>query len=192
MSKFYRILWGSAAAVCAVAASSSAFADVYSYTESGGSGLTIANVGVAPGQAPFGATLSLNTATGTGSLVGNDVNINFTGNFAGFTGGASPMGMYNIAIQPGSAITYNGNSYGLDTTGHQDMLKFMGSSINLWAEWQSASCPACAILGDTVGNISSSSTSGGTAVPEPGMVGLMGLGVMALAFRRRIAAVAAA
>ena len=45
MNKFYRILLGSAAAACAVAASSSAHADVYSYTESGGSGLTIANVG---------------------------------------------------------------------------------------------------------------------------------------------------
>ena len=101
------------------------------------------------------------------------------------------MNMYNISVLPGSAITYQGNSYGLYSAGHQEMLKFMGSSINLWAEWQSASCPACAILGDTVGNISSSSTSGGTAVPEPGMVGLMGLGVMALAFRRRIAAAAA-
>jgi len=192
VSKLYRILLRSAAAFCAVAASSNAYADVYTYTENGGEGLTIANVGIAPNQGPFSATLQVDTATGTGSLVGNDVNIDFTGNFAGFTGGASPTSMYNISILPGSSISYQGNNYTLDPNGHQDMLKFMGSSINLWAEWQSATCPACAILGDTVGNISSSSSSGGTAVPEPGMVGLMGLGVMALAFRRRIAAAVAA
>ena len=192
MSKLYRILWGSAAAVCAVAASSSAYADVYTYTESGGSGLTTFGVGPAPGQGPFNATLTVDTAAGTGSLVGSDVNVDFSGNFAGFMGGASPMDMYNISILPGSSLSYQGNSYTLDPAGHQPMLEFLGSSINLWAEWLSPSCPGCAALGDTVGNITSSSTSGGTSVPEPGMVGLMGLGVVALAFRRRIAAVAAA
>lgn len=190
MSTFYRIAWRSAAAICAVAASSSAYADVYSYTESGGTGLSIADVGAAPGQAPYAATLTVDTSAGTGSLVGNDVNVSFSGDFSGFTGGSSPSNMYNISILPGSSVTYQGNSYS-ETGGHQDMLTFLGTSINLWARWQSASCPSCAILGDTVGNISSSSTSGGTSVPEPGMVGLMGLGVMALAFRRRFAAAVA-
>ncbi len=187
MSNLYRMLWVGAAAACAFAAGSNAYADVYSYTESGSPGLTIANVGPAPGQAPFSATLTVDTATGNGSLVGNDVNVSFNGNFSGFTGGAMPMDMYNVTILPGSTISYQGNTYTLDQTGHQDMVTFLGTSINLWGEWLAPSCPSCQMLGDVVGNISSSTSSGGTAVPEPGMIGLMGLGVIGLVFRRRIA-----
>lgn len=195
MTNLSRTLWASAAAICALAAASNAHADVYQYTETGGPGLTIANVGVAPGQGTLNGTLTVDTAAGTGSLVGtagngNSFDINFTGHFGSFTGGASPLSSFMIMIQPGSDIVYGGKTYSLVDTGasHPDMLNFeTGKAIRLWAEWQDTGCASCKVLGDLVGTIS----SGGTPVPEPGMVGLMGLGVLGLAFRRRIAAIAA-
>ncbi len=173
-----RTLWMSAAAICALAAASSAHAGVYQYSETG--------VGNTNGAKT--AELTVDTTAGTGSLIGSGLNISFTGDFSGFTGGAAPSSMYSITIASTSSITDNGHVYTLvdPATVHPDMLKFQGSTINLWATWQS---PGYSNLGDTVGTISSSST-GGTAVPEPGMVGLMGLGVLGLAFRRRLANVA--
>jgi hypothetical protein len=198
----------SSAAMLGLLAGASAHAEVFDYTLSGGQGLTDYGVGTAPGQVPYSAQLTVDTTAGTGSLVGDGgaINVSFTGNFSGFMGGSSPMNMYDIAINPASSIMYQGNSYSLVNTGaaHPDMLEFMGSSINLWAEWSAAGCNSCSLLGDTIGNISSSSggmtssggttssggmtSSGGTSVPEPGMVGLMGLGMVALMVRRRKAA----
>lgn len=190
MSKLSRTLWASAAAISALVTASSAQAAVYSYSESGGEGLTFFNVGPATPQNPFSATFTVDTSTGKCSVIGSGVDVTFTGNFSAFTGGSSPSGTYNVTIDPTSNIVYNGNTYTLVATPtHADMIIFQGSSINLWGEWAATGCGSCQNLGDTVGNISSSST-GGTAVPEPGMVGLMGLGVLGLAFRRRLANVA--
>ncbi len=173
------------AAGLAVAVAAPAQATIYDYTMAGNSGLTIANVGVLPGQPPFTGNLLIDTAAGTGTLTGDNgaININFTGNFAGFMGGAAPMNMYNVVINPASSITVGGHTYSLvaPASTHPDMVEFMGSYINLWAEWSSPGCSTCKILGDTIGNI----TGGGTPVPEPGMVGLMALGVAGLAWQRR-------
>lgn len=179
MTNLSRTLWASAAAVCALVGASNAYADVYTYTETG-----VGNTG-----GSHTADLTVNTATGAGSLIGSGLDINFTGNFTGFTGGAAPSSMYTISILPGSSISLGGTTYSLiaPPTSHPDMLEFQGKSINLWAEWSKTGTATGTILYDTIGGISSSSTSGGTSVPEPGMVGLMGLGVLGLAFRRRIA-----
>lgn len=178
-------------------AGTSANAEIFDYTMSGNTGMTIVNVGTLPGQQPFTGDLQVNTTTGTGTFTGDGgaINIAFTGNFAGFMGGASPMSMYNIAIDPSSSINFGGHTYSLinPDASHPDMLEMEGSYIKLWAEWSAPGCASCQILGDINGGISSSSggtSSGGTAVPEPGMVGLMGLGVVAMMLRRRKTAVA--
>lgn len=170
-------------------AAAPAHAGIYDYTLSGGPGITTYGVGSAPGQGTYSADLKIDTTAGTGTLIGDGgaVNVSFTGNFAGFAGGANPLVTYSVVIDPSSSITYGGHTYGLLNTApaHVNMIQFQGSSINLWAEWTAAGCPSCSLLGDTTGNISSSTSSGGTAVPEPGMVGLMGLGAAALVWRRR-------
>ena len=183
-------------------AGTSANAEIFDYTMSGNTGMTIANVGTLPGQQPFTGDLQINTTTGTGTFTGDGgaIKIAFTGNFAGFMGGASPMNMYSIAIDPSSTISFGGHTYSLvnPDSSHPDMLEFEGSYIKLWAEWSAPGCASCQTLGDINGGISSSSggttsggtTSGGTAVPEPGMVGLIGLGVVAMMLRRRKTAVA--
>ena len=62
-------------------------------------------------------------------------------------------------------------------------------SVMLWSYWGPAGCDKCTNIGDYVYKAVSwqtvPSSSGGTSVPEPGMVGLMGLGVMGMAFARR-------
>lgn len=187
MKRISRTALASLATLALLTIGGTAHADVYTYTESGSPGLQTYGVGAAPGQVPFNATLTVDTAAGTGSLVGDSgaINIDFTGNFAGFMGGATPMNMYNISIDPASSISLSGHNYVFDAAGgHQPMLEFLGKTINLWAVWNAPGCASCSLLGDTVSNITSSST-GGTAVPEPGVAGLIGLGVLALAFRRR-------
>lgn len=174
----------------ALAATMPAHAAIYDYTLGASNsmpynGLTIANVGTAPGQPLFNADLKIDTTAGTGTLIGDSgaINIAFTGNFSGFTGGSSPMSMYNIVINPASSITYAGNTYSLvnPAAGHPDMLSFDTTYINFWAEWTASGCSTCKMLGDIDGYI----TGGGTPVPEPGMIGLMGLGVAGLVWQRR-------
>ncbi|MBS0253679.1 MAG: PEP-CTERM sorting domain-containing protein [Proteobacteria bacterium] len=99
--------------------------------------------------------------------------------------------MFNINMPATSTITAGGVTY-YANQGHQQMLEVFSNSINLWSYWGSAACPSCAQQGDQVFGLSGSyshtpagGSSGGTAVPEPGMLGLMGLGAAAMAFRRR-------
>ena len=182
MRMFAKLLLG---AGLAMAAAAPAHATIYDYTLAGNNGLTVANVGVLAGQPAFTGNVQIDTTAGTGTFTGDNgaINISFTGNFSSFMGGASPMSMYNIVIDPTSSISFGGHTYTLvsPTSSHPDMLEFQTTAINLWAEWAASGCASCKILGDTTGNI----TGGGTPVPEPGMVGLMGLGVAALVWQRR-------
>jgi hypothetical protein len=91
--------------------------------------------------------------------------------------------MFDIAITPASSLSYLGNTYRV-ASGHQPMLELFGDNINLWAVWNVPGCHNCPVLGDVLKNVSSSST-GGTQVPEPGMIGLLGIGAAALVWRRR-------
>ena len=149
-------------------------ADIYTY------GLSAGGAG---GQA---ATLTIDTVAGTGSVIGGAINAAFTGNFSSFSGGTAPSGMFNIAMPATSTITSGGQTFYANAT-HQQMLDVYASSINLWSYWGSAACPSCSSQGDQNFGLSGSytHTPAGTSVPEPGMFGLMGLGVAALAFRRR-------
>lgn len=182
-----RFLKGMVAAVIAgagmLAAAGTAQAAVYSYGLTGGEGFTIFGVGTAPNQPNTDGTLKIDTTAGTGSVIGSAINAAFTGDFSTFTGGPAPSGMFNITLSPTSTLSYLGQTYTPDAR-HQPMLELFGNSINLWAVWTAPGCVNVATLGDTLKNISSSST-GGTSVPEPGMVGLMGLGAAALVVRRR-------
>lgn len=187
-----RILKSMAAVVAAgaIAVAGQAQAAVYSYGLTGGAGFTVYGVGTAPGQPNTDATLTIDTTAGTGSVIGSAINAAFTGNFSSFTGGAAPTGMFDISLLPSSTLTYKGSTY-KPQAGHQPMLELFGTNINLWAVWTAPGCGSCATLGDVLKNVSSSST-GGTAVPEPGMIGLMGLGAAALVWRRRRSAMPAA
>jgi len=154
-------LLAAAAALAALTTANAVSAAVYTYTESTGDVLTI------------------NTTSGTGTLVGPTGNVSFSGNFSSFTGGATPnLSGMNITITPTSYLNY-GNQYNTNTyiapqTGvkytliaptstHPDMLTITNGSVMLWAEWQGNNG---IILGDqtstTTGYTPPSTTSGGT------------------------------
>lgn len=151
------------AAVAALAAVSPASAATYSYTMTNNSVLTI------------------DTTAQSATFKGSDINAAMTSaDFATFTGGLAPTFTATLATLTGTRII-NGVSYN-PNPGHVYMLKFMGSSVNLWSLWGPGPQG-----GDYVTTIQNYST-----VPEPGMVGLLGASVAGLAFaRRRRKAVAA-
>lgn len=141
-----------------------------------------------------GGTMTIDTVAMTGSIIASDVNATFSGaGLASFTGGFNiPTFGTNISITPGSTRIYGGQTY-YSNTNHQQMLEtgnYPGmagagtNKINLWTYWGTAACPSCNILGDYTGLVVSSST-GGTAVPEPGMLGLMAVGLFGIGFARR-------
>lgn len=140
------------------------------------------------------SVLSIDTSAGTGSLKGSDINATFTGDFTSFAGGFDlPDFMANITIDPNSTRIYRGGTYSL-APGHQPMLKTgsfaytnaPANAVNLWATWSNPGCANCSPLGDYgVTAVSSSTSSGGAAVPEPGMIGLFGLGLVGLVLGRR-------
>jgi hypothetical protein len=74
------------------------------------------------------------------------------------------------------------NPLNVNTT-HPQKLIIQGANVNLWAWWGNP-----IIGGDyltTIKSYSVNSTSGGTPVPEPGMLGLFAAGLAGLAFARR-------
>ena len=151
------------AAVAALVAVSPASAATYSYT------MTNSDV------------LTINTSTQSGTLVGSSINAAFTSaDLAAFPGGASLNFVATLATLTGTRII-NGVSYA-PNAGHTQMLKFMGSSVNLWSYWGPNNQG-----GDYVDNIRSYS-----AVPEPGMLGLMGVTLAGFALARRRRQTAAA
>lgn len=170
---------GIAAAV--TVAASPAQASVYSYTVTGGQGLTFHNVGTASPQPNTDGTLIIDTDNNFGQFnIGDAGIVTFTGDFSSFTGGSAPHGMFDINVAL-SQLNYFGTIYKVDG-GHQPMLELFGNSMNFWAVWTAPNCALCAPLGDILKDITGSSS---TDVPEPGMVGLLGLGAAAVAFRRR-------
>lgn len=184
MSKISRTMMACAAALCAFSVTN-ANATIYTYTLSGGTGLAFINSGKAPNQATFAGTLVVDTRRGTGTFTGGGVDASFTGDFSRFVGGARPTAMFDINISSSSSITYANKTYRV-INAHQPMLDFETTAVNLWAVWAVSGCPSCAQLGDTVVNISGYSVSDeDTPVPEPGVVGLVGLGAAALWLRRR-------
>ena len=192
----------------AVLVSTAAQAEVFTYQVEGNHRLSV-------GGGP--TTLSLNTATGQGSVVGGNINATFTGDFSNFKGGETPdFSMFEVSNLQGTR-NVNGNT--LNPTDqssgrHQYKLILDGEGgVNLWANWgenaqygdylaettgytaPSASSTSTGGLTST-GGVSTSSSStggitptggstGGTDVPAPGALLLMGLGLAGLAIGSR-------
>jgi hypothetical protein len=135
-----------------------------------------------------GDVLTIDSDTGTGSWVGDDINATFTSDdFANFEGGANPSFMTTLTSIDGTRII-NGQTVGLQSNpSHPEKLKTKhnGSKWNLWALWGDP-----VVGGDYVRKITGYSE---TEVPAPGMLGLFGLALAALGlgWRRRKANAAA-
>ena len=177
MNTLSKSLLAGVAAMAMLGMAETASADIYTYTTTNG-------------------TYTLNNVTDTGTWAGSaatpgNLSFSFTDTtHATFTGGASSMDMLDLSNMVGSKdglAPVNGD------VGHPGMLD-LGSK--LWVPWGNAQQVATQTSwtesdiawGTQTGYTdtpSSSGTSGGTAVPEPGVAGLMGLGLVALFARRR-------
>lgn len=156
---------------------------------------TPASAGIFKYNLSNGGTLTIDSTAMTGSLIASDINATFSGaGLASFTGGFNiPTFGTNITIDPSSWRIVNGVTY-VPNMNHQQMLEtgnYPGmwgagtNQINLWSYWGTQACPTCNVLGDYLATATGYSTSGGTSVPEPGVAGLMALGLAGMAFARR-------
>ncbi|MCB2088108.1 MAG: PEP-CTERM sorting domain-containing protein [Sphingomonadaceae bacterium] len=158
-----------AIALTMAAVATPAQADIFSYTMSNGS------------------VLSINNETNTATFVGNNINTSMTSDaFATFAGGANPVFTAVLSSLDGTRLV-NGqwltdNPYLADSTHPQKLIMESTGRVNLWAWWGN---PISA--GDYITYVTSYSvsTSGGTQVPEPGMLGLFGLAAAGVMFGRR-------
>lgn len=130
-----------------------------------------------------GDVLRIDTETQKGWLIGTNIEAYFnTPEFANFQGGATPTGSYTLAQLGGYRIINGVKQF--QNPSHTQVLKFLtGNRVNLWSVWGNPG-----VGGDYITTISSSSTStstGGTAVPAPGVLGLFGLGLAGIGFARR-------
>lgn len=131
-----------------------------------------------------GDILTLDTANGTGSWIGDDITTSFTGDFSGFQGGANPSFMFTLTDLTGTreiggktfaATNRNGNRT------HPFMLKTKSNNkINLWSWWGDP-----VVAGDYVRKISDFRVVPPVDVPAPGVLGLFALALCALGFGRR-------
>ncbi len=140
-----------------------------------------------------GSKLTINSTTSSATFIGADINTSMTStSFATFTGGANPVFTAVLSALDGvrkiGGTWYNDNEYGA-TTIHPQKLIMSGNSVNLWA-WWGPQFQGGDYVTSITGYTFNSSTTGGT-VPEPGMLGLFGIGAAALLLRRRRKAVAA-
>ena len=167
-----------AASTLALAAPASA--SIYTYTQSNG------------------AVLTINTQTGTGTLIGNDINSTFTSSdFTSFTGGPNPTGSFNLDSLDGYRVIGGRRHY--DNPAHQQKLIISASGrTNLWSYWGNSprygdyishisgyTPPTPTGSSGSSGGSTGGGSTGGTDVPAPGMLVLFGLGAGAVALRRR-------
>ncbi len=134
--------------------------------------------------------LTINNVTNTATFVGSTINASMAStSFAAFTGGAAPIFTAVLSSLDGTRLI-NGqwvtDNPLYSTTTHPQKLIMNGATanaINLWAWWGNP-----IIGGDyltTIRSYTVTTTSGGNAVPEPGMVGLLALGLAGVAVARR-------
>jgi len=102
-------------------ASTSAYASVHSYYLNNGS------------------TLTINTATGQGSVIGRNIDATFTGDFSSFTGGENPSRISIPIDNLNGTRVIRGRTLNVtpeNTADHPYSLNFDNNgNINLWARW---------------------------------------------------------
>lgn len=145
------------------------------------------------------SVMTIDTMAGTGSIIGSSanaaINWSFTGDFTKLTGGKNPNGIFYIYLSKDSTVMYNGTTYNVKYPDQGEVFSIMGLAPGypsyVQIEWMTA-LPK--IFSDYGKNVASSSTGGVSSVPvpEPGMLGLMALGAVALVWRRRRALAACA
>lgn len=129
-----------------------------------------------------GDVLTIDTDAGTGTMVGNNIDASFTGDFSSFQGGENPSFMLTLTSLTGTRDARG--QTGLAPTQcngsrcHPWMLKSNGNGrFNLWSWWGN---PVGA--GDYVTRVDNYRV---VDVPAPGMLGLFGLALVALGLGRR-------
>ena len=128
--------------------------------------------------------LKINSDTQSATFTGATINASMASSaFATFVGGAAPTFMAVLSSLDGTRLIggtwVNDNPLYADTT-HPQKLIMNGTGINLWAWWGN---PITG--GDYLTTIQSYSFDPGNQVPEPGMLGLLAVGLGGLAYSRR-------
>lgn len=162
-------LLAAAVALAAVSTAMPASAAIYTYTMTNNS------------------VLSIDSTAQSATFAGADINASMTSAaFAAFPGGALPNFTAVLSSLDGTRLI-NGQQVTDNplyaTTTHPQKLIMSGDNVNLWAWWGNP-----IVGGDYLTKIKSytfNSTTGGTSVPEPGMLGLLGAGLAGLALARR-------
>lgn len=158
-------LFAAAAAITAIAAATPASAAIYTYTMTNNS------------------VLSINSDTQSATFKGADIDTSMTSAaFATFPGGALPVFTAVLSSLDGTRLI-NGkwitdNPKDVNTT-HPQKLILEGKDVNLWAWWGNP-----IIGGDYLTKIKSYTVTP-SPVPEPGMMGILAVGLTGLAFARR-------
>ena len=158
-------LLATAAACAAIASATPASAAIYTYTMTNNS------------------VLSINTDAQSATFKGSDLDASMTSAaFATFPGGALPVFTATLSSLTGTRLVggqwVTDNEYGINDI-HPQKLMIDGAFVNLWAWWGN---PITG--GDYVTTINSYSVTP-SAVPEPGMMAILAVGLTGLAFARR-------
>ncbi|MFM9853569.1 MAG: PEP-CTERM sorting domain-containing protein [Sphingomonadaceae bacterium] len=148
-----------------------------------------------------GDVLTIDSGRGTGTLTGNNISANFTGqSLTGFTGGATPTGTFALT-SVGGTRTINGTLLTSNAIHPQQLIFGANGSTNLWTNWGAggqygdyvttigsyAPPPPPSTSGGSTssGGGGGSSSGGATSVPEPEALGLFAAGVVGVALARR-------
>lgn len=132
-----------------------------------------------------GDVLEINTDTSSALFQGTNINARMTSDsFANFAGGSKPSFNFVLDSLSGKRLIrgqwVEPNPVNSTTT-HPQLLKGYGDGkFNLWAYWGDP-----IIGGDYISWQESYTSSGGTSVPAPGMLGMMALALGGLFWGRR-------